>query len=127
MKNNKNNWTSRKKQIDALNTLKIKELEAIKDNKSDDNQKLLKYKDIFNKLSNERMGEIHNIGKQIDFNNLTYYFKNKKISPINFIGFRGPLHIYNNIKNGNTSLEKIDKDKKQFQSKVNNITTEIKT
>ena len=70
------------------------------------------------------MGEIHNIGKQIDFNNLTYYFKNKNISPTNFIGFRGPLHIYNNIKNDNTSLEKIDKDKKQFKSKINNITTE---
>ena len=31
-----------KKQIDALNTLKPKELEAIKDNKSDKNEKSLK-------------------------------------------------------------------------------------
>ena len=63
------------------------------------------------------MGEIHNIGKQIDFNNLTYYFKNKNISPINFIGFRGLLHIYNNIKNGNTLLGKIGKDQNNLNQK----------
>ena len=44
------------------------------------------------------MDEIRNIVEQVDFNNLTYYFKGKDISPINFIGFRGPMHIYNNIK-----------------------------
>ena len=54
------------------------------------------------------MREMCNIGEQIDFNNLTYYFKGKDISPINFFGFRGPMHIYDNIKNGNTSLEKIE-------------------
>ena len=85
-----------KKQIDALNTLKPKEQEAINENESVDSEKLLNYKEIFDELSNERMGEIHNIGKQIDFNNLTYYFKDKNISPINFISFRGPMHIYNN-------------------------------
>ena len=54
------------------------------------------------------MSEMRNIGEQIDFDNLTYYFKGKNISPINFIGFRGPMHIYDNIKNGSTSLEKIE-------------------
>ena len=73
-------------------------MQVIKDNKSDDNEKLLKYKEIFDELSNERMDEIRNIVEQVDFNNLTYYFKGKDISPINFIGFRGPMHIYNNIK-----------------------------
>ena len=38
-----------KKQVDALNTLK-----PIKDKKSNDNKKLLKYKEIFEELSNER-------------------------------------------------------------------------
>ena len=32
-----------KKQVDILKTLKPKDLETIKDNKSDDNEKLLKY------------------------------------------------------------------------------------
>ena len=36
-----------KKQVDALKDLKRKQLKAVKDNKSDDNEKLLKYKKIF--------------------------------------------------------------------------------
>ena len=52
-------------------------------------------------LSNERISEIHNISKVIGFNNLTYYFKGKNISTMNFIGFRSPMHIYNSIKNVN--------------------------
>ena len=35
------------KQVDASKTLKSKELEAIKDNNSNDNEKLSKYKEIF--------------------------------------------------------------------------------
>ena len=73
-------------------------MQVVKDNKSDDNEKLLKYKEMFDEFSNERMDEMRNIVEQVDFNNLTYYFKGKDISPINFIGFRGPMHIYNNIK-----------------------------
>ena len=44
------------------------------------------------------MSKICNVDKQIDFNNLTYCFKGKNISPINFIGFRVSKHIYNNVK-----------------------------
>ena len=36
-----------KKQVDALKDLKRKQLKAVKDNKSDDNEKLLKYKKNF--------------------------------------------------------------------------------
>ena len=103
------------KQVDALKTLK-----PIKSSKSDDNEKLLKYKEIFDKLSNERIGEIYNIAKQIDFNNLTYYFKN--YLTINFVGFRGPMYTYNNIKNGNTSIEKIEEDQEYFKSNLSEIT-----
>ena len=42
---------------------------------------------------------------------------------INFISFKGLLHIYNNIKNSNISIEKTEEDKKQFKSKLNEITT----
>ena len=53
-----------KKQVDALNTLK-----PIKDKKSNDNKKLLKYKEIFEELCNERMSEIQDMGNNIDFDN----------------------------------------------------------
>ena len=46
-----------KKQVDIFKTLEPKELKAI-EGKSDDNEKRLKYKEVFNKLSHERIGEI---------------------------------------------------------------------
>ena len=33
------------------------------------------------------------------------------------------MHIYNEIKNGNISIEKIEESQKQFKSKLNEITT----
>ena len=32
------------------------------------------------------------------------------------------MHIYNEIKNGNISIEKIEEDQKPFKSKLNKIT-----
>ena len=54
---------------------------------------LLNYKEIFGKLSNERIGEIYSMGKQIGFRNLTYYFKDPSVAPISFISFKGPMHF----------------------------------
>ena len=81
------------KHVDVLNTLK-----PIKDNNSDDDENLLKYKEIFEELSNKRIDEIQNMSKQIDFNNLIYYFTTPDLALINFIRFKGPMHIYNDIK-----------------------------
>ena len=56
------------------------------------------------------MSEIQDISEKNDFNNLTYYFTSPNLVPINFISFRGPLIIYNEIKNGNTSIKKAEED-----------------
>ena len=95
-----------KKQIDTLKTLKPKGLEAI-EYKSD--EKHFKYKEVFNELSIERIGEIYNISKETDFNNLTQHFKDSNTASTNFIDFRGPMDIYNKIKNGNIPIEKLKK------------------
>ena len=117
MKNKQKNWRSRTK------TSWPKELEAIKDNKSDDNEKFLKCNEIFNELSNERISEIYNMSLQSDFNNLTYYLKNQNTTSINFITITDPLHIYSNMKNNNISIEKIKQDQKRFKSKLTEIIT----
>ena len=92
-KTNKNNWRSKKNQVDILKTLKPKKLETIED-KSDDNEKHLKIKEVFNELSNERIGETYSISKRSNFNNLAYHFKGSNTAPINCIDFKGPMHIY---------------------------------
>ena len=54
------------------------------------------------------MGEIENVSKQIDFNNLTYYFNGEG-------GWKGltnvkrPLAVYKNVNNGYITLEKAEK------------------
>ena len=35
---------------------------------------------------------------------------------------RDPMHIYNEIKNSDISIKKIEEDQKQFKSKLNEIT-----
>ena len=67
-----------------------KQIKAIETNKRADNTS----HKIFDEFSHERMIEIKDLIKQIDLNNLTYYFKGKSIIPINFIGFKGLLNLY---------------------------------
>ena len=111
------------KQVQGLKDLNPKELEAVKDNKSNNNKTSSIYNEISDKLSRERIGETYNISKKIDFNNFTYYFKDPGLALIKFIGFRGPLNIHEEIKNGNVSIEKMGEDQKQFKSKLNEINT----
>ena len=47
-------------------------------------------KNVFEEVSYETMGCIQNLSKQIDFNDLIYYFQGKS-GPKNFINFKGPL------------------------------------
>ena len=42
------------------------------------------------------MGEIQNLSKQIDFNNLIYYFKAESGLKV-FISFKGPVTFYENL------------------------------
>ena len=96
------------------------QIKAIESNKGVDNES----NKIFDELSDERLSETKYLSRQIDFDNLTYYFKRKNISPINFIGFKAPLHLYRDIFDGNIKLAKAEEDKKKFKSDLNAITWE---
>ena len=72
---------------------------------------LLKQKENFEELANEKINEIQDLSKQIDFNNLFYYIKGES-GPKNFIRFKGPLAFYRNIK-GYTTLEKREENQKK--------------
>ena len=62
---------------------------------------------------------------EIKFNNLTYYFKIQNLAPINFIAFRGQLHIYEEIKN--VSIKKVEENQKELRPKMNEITARNST
>ena len=61
--------------------------------------------------------------KRNKFNILNCHSKDSESASINFIGVTGPMHICNEVKYGNDSIEKIEEDQKQFKSKLNEITT----
>ena len=117
LKNQKKFEDQWKKQVDASNTLK-----AIKDvDEKNVDEKFLRYKEIFEKLSNKRASEIQDMAKPIDYNNLTYYFTRLNNNPTDFIRFKDPVCIYDDIKNGNISTEKKEEDQNQFKSDLNQI------
>ena len=45
-------------------------------------------------------------------NNLIYCFKASNIPLINFSEFKGPMHNYNELKNGNIPIENTEEDQK---------------
>ena len=51
------------------------------------------------------MEEIQDLCKEIDFNNLSYHYKEKNDAN-NFIGFKALLNFNRSIKEGNIALEK---------------------
>ena len=77
-------------------------------------------KDSSTHSHNGRMEEIVHLSKQIDFNNLIYH--NKGNAPAKtFMGFKGPLIFFQNIKKGNIALEKAEEEQKEFKSKLNKL------
>ena len=87
------------KQIDALADLKPKEIKPRE-------TKTNKYGDYFI----DGLARIREFYKPIDFNDLTYNFKDLRILSVGFIKFKGPLHIFKSIHNGDIPLEHIEKE-----------------
>ena len=109
-----------KEQTKTIIEQEEKQIKAIESNKGVDNEA----HKIFDELSHEIMKQIKDLSRQIDLNNLTFYFKNKSISLINFIGFKAPLHLYRDIFGGNIELAKAENYQKQFKLNLNEIAKE---
>ena len=99
-----------KKQIDALADLKPKE---IKPRETKPN----KYGHFFL----DGLAKIRESYKSIDFNDLTYNFKDSRIPSVDFIIFKGPLHIFQSIHNGDKIIENIEKEQIDFKRHLRGI------
>ena len=66
------------------------------------------------------MFEINKLSKIIAFNSLTYSYTSKNAAKY-FVRFKGPLIIYNDIKNGRIGLQKVEKIREEFRSELNTI------
>ena len=88
-----------KKQGVALSDLKPKEIKPRE-------TKPKKYGDYFL----DGLAKIRESYKSIDFNDLTYNFKDSRIPSVEFIKFKCPLHIFKSIHNGDKIIENIEKE-----------------
>ena len=72
-----------------MKNLKLKEQKKAITNKSDDDDESLKQKETYNRLFDERLTEIQEMSKEIDYNNFIFNFTNKASGSISFIKFEG--------------------------------------
>ena len=79
-------------------------------------------KEIYNKILEERMDEILEMSNKIVYGQLIYDFKGPTRS-INFGKFGDPIYIYNHMENGDTTLQQVEKQQKDFKKELNEITS----
>ena len=65
----------------------------------------------------DRLAKIRESYKPVDFNDVTYNFKDLRISPVSFIKFKGPLRIFKSIHNGDIPLEDIEKEQQELKKR----------
>ena len=68
------------------------------------------------------MDEILEMSREIDYNNWTYIFKGLTY-PISFAKSGGPMYVYNQLKNGEKTLQQTEKEQKDFKKELNEITS----
>ena len=100
------------KQVDALTDLKPKEQSKAITYKSDDDNTPIS-KEIYDEILEERMDEILKMSREINYSNLVYDFKGPTPS-INFSIFGGPMYTYNQLKNGEKTLQQVEEEQKYF-------------
>ena len=117
-----------KKQVEVLKDLKPKEqtkpithkLDDDNDDDDDDGESL-KQKETYNKLFDEKLNEIREISKEMDYKSLIYAFTTKVIGLVNFIKFKGPFSLLKEIRNGDISLKMVKKYQKNLKRKLDQI------
>ena len=77
---------------------------------------------MYHKLLEERMDEILKMSREINYSNLVYDFKGPT-SWISFAIFGGSMYTYNQLKNGEKTLHKVEEEQKYFRKDLNEITS----
>ena len=85
--------------------------------KSDDDNTLFRKKISYETLEG-RIDEILILSMEINYSKLVYDFKGPTPS-INFAIFRGPMYTYNQLKNGEKTLQHAEEEQKYFKKDLN--------
>ena len=77
-------------------------------------------RELYNKILEERIDQILKVSRGISYGNLVYDFKGPTPS-INFAIFGGPMGTYNQLKNGDKTLQQVEKEQEDFWKYLNEI------
>ena len=109
------------KQVDALIDLKPKEQSrAITYKSYDDNTPISK--ESYDEKLGERKDEILKISKEVNHSNLVNDFKGPTPS-INLSIFGGPMYTYDQLENGEKTLQQVEEDQKYLKKYLKEITS----
>ena len=97
------------KEIKTIEDQSKKQVDALKAIESRSNNKSAITKEIYDDILEERMDEILKMSREIDYKNLVYGFKGPT-SSISFSKFAGPMYTYDQLKNGETTLQQIEEE-----------------
>ena len=86
-----------------------------------DDESLKQRWETYNILFDEKLDEIRELSKEIDYKNLNYDFTTKASGPINFTGYNGPLTLFKKIRDGEILIEMAEEDQKKFKGKIGQI------
>ena len=95
-----------------MKTIETHEKQLVKSIGEKDSTTLLKPKNNFDKIINERPDEKQNLSKQTNYNDLKYYFKTKESSPKYFIRYKPPLGFLRSIKDSEITTDRRKKSEK---------------
>ena len=112
-----------KKQVDALENLKLKEETKPTENKPNNQSRATI---IFNELINKRKELMSELYDSVDYNNLKFEY----VSPTNNVSFYGYMHskeLFHAIKNNQIKFSEAKNKQNEFLNKLNNIKTGKKT
>ena len=122
LKQIKNNSRPRKKQVKALEDLRLKEQRKTIEDKSDNNLSI--QKENYDRLLGERVDEISKISGEINYNKLIYYYNSGYFTtPICFKKFKGSFNTFKEIRDGDKALQEIEQDQKNLKSSLGEITS----
>ena len=107
-----------KKQVNALESLKPKEQRKTI---THDDESLGEKEESYKILFDEKLDEIQELSKEIDYKNLNYNFTSKASGSMNFIKFKGPFGLFKKITDGDISLEMKEEDKEKFKREFSQI------
>ena len=116
----KTNWRSRRK-TNKSNS-RSRQVKTIKNYTSDaeGTRLILKLKELFNELANERLEKITDLDKILNSNDLIYKYKGNTADK-KFDKFDNVLNIINKIQNGEISLVDVKNNQEKFKSHVGEI------